>query len=126
MHTHKTATDTLNTQTNANESTNEASSTQTNEQWGNTPIWIRGNSETGFYATIGNYRITEPHAHFDEIVNMLYHPKLELIMTLISTMIEANEKFNNITALQHLNTIKERQNEMQEQAARISQQNQQK
>lgn len=52
----------LNTQLNAEESPTKQKSSELveREQIVDTPFWIIGNKETGYFLTMGKYRLTEP------------------------------------------------------------------
>lgn len=91
MQAFKTATEQLNTQNNVEKSTTTTSSTLIeNEPYGNTPIWIRGNKENGYFATIGNYKITGNFVEKENLINALDKPDLELIIKIQTVMIDAS------------------------------------
>lgn len=84
----KTGMEQLNIQNNVEEST-KTTSLQTNEQYGKTPLWIRGNDDTGYYVTIGAKRITDPYITKENVIKLLKKPDLELILNLIVTVSES-------------------------------------
>lgn len=93
MSTSKTATEQLHTQTNAEGSTKATSSLkQVNEEYDDSGIWVRGNDETGYTATIGNYRITDIQKTSAEVVNYLNTPDAGLIARIFGALIECWEK----------------------------------
>lgn len=89
MSTSKMATEQLHTQQNAEESINQTSSTQLvhNKQWGDSPLWIRGNEE-GYFITIGNQRISDKYIIKEALESILPHPETVTILlnAAISTM----------------------------------------
>lgn len=97
---YKTATELLSTQNNTEKSTNEDCSTipnsstpsQINEQYGKTPIWVRGNYENGFFATMGKYRITPVLEEMSEVYDMLINCDAETVINIFCNMIMAHEE----------------------------------
>lgn len=100
MSASKTATGLLNTQNNGNEPTQETSShQQTNEQFENSGVWIRGNADTLWYGTCGNYRITEPML-YDDVKIELNSPSVATIMRLMIILMDAKEKYPKDTDIE--------------------------
>lgn len=58
------------------------------EQVENTPFWIVGNEENGYFLTIGKYRITEHRTSIDGVKNDLENKKWYIILTLIGIITE--------------------------------------
>lgn len=93
MSTSRTATEQLHTQSNAEESTKTTSSLkQINEEYDESGIYVRGNDETGYAATIGNYRITDIQKTSAEVVDYLNQPDAGLIARIFGALIECWEK----------------------------------
>lgn len=85
----KTATEQLRSQNNVEESTTGTSSTrqQVNKQLHkNSSVWVRGNDEDGYYATIGNHRITETAGTIEDIEDYVNFPDVDTIITIFLTM----------------------------------------
>lgn len=93
MSTSRTATEQLHTQTNAEESIKTTSSLkQINEEYDESGIYVRGNDDTGYAATIGNYRITDIMKTSGEVVNYLNEPDAGLVTKIFGALIECWEK----------------------------------
>lgn len=88
MHTDKMETESSNLLNNAKESMKNPSSRLTKGyRYKETEIWIRGN-EDKWCATIGNLRITNIEDTEEKILKILGKPTMELIMSIIATMID--------------------------------------
>lgn len=97
MYTNKTVGQYSNTEQNANESSKKTSSEkQVNEQIKDSPIWIRGNDESGYFATLGDYRITDENKDYDQVMEEVMMPDMPMICRIITVMIDSNERFKQV------------------------------
>lgn len=102
----KTNTEQSNSRMSVNEFTQQLYSaetktpTQLNIQIETTPIWIRGNDEFGYAATVGNYRITEIKQTAGEVEEEIRLPSIETICHILDAYICAREEFEKITKKQ--------------------------
>lgn len=87
----------MNIQNNAEESTTTAYSIQTNEEYAGTPLMLRGNEETGYYATLGAYKLTENFTTLDNLKNILNQTNIRLIIAIAMTIAQTEIKINEDT-----------------------------
>lgn len=88
--------DILNIQTNAEENQNSKNYSNNEiihrEQIENSPLFIIGNNIEGYFLTFGKYRITERKNTIVEIRKEIEEDKWNIIIRLISTMIEITDQ----------------------------------
>lgn len=95
MSTSSMGTEQTNTSLNVKEPMSELSSTelkQTNEQFQDSPIFIRGNEKSGYFGTIGQYKMTETYENLYDLITELENPSLALIIRIMTIMIESASK----------------------------------
>lgn len=102
----KTAGEQLRSQMNVEESTQTTSSTWTNQRITDSPLFIIGDDEQGYAVTLGKYRITPIYQTKEEAYLMGTNPNITTIISLIATMIEANEELNHTPIKPTKNKIK--------------------
>lgn len=93
--TKKTQEDILNTQNYAENDLSKESSSELihKEPIENTPLWVIGNKETGYFLSIHNYRITEIYNTIDEAKDRLKIESWNIIARLTGIIIELQKKF---------------------------------
>lgn len=84
MSKQQTQTELLKEQSNLeNESTNKESSSEEleyNKEYQETGIWIRGNETTGYYITVGNWKVSNIYTTPGEAKELLDNRNYDLIM----------------------------------------------
>lgn len=58
-----------------------------NEMYERGPIWIRGNEEGGYYATLGKHRVTDRRDTKEEVEEELTRKDWSTILTMVVTMV---------------------------------------
>lgn len=66
----------------------------------NTPIWIRGSEDEGFYLTVGDYVLTEKQESPGDCEKLLKNRDLNLMMSLMSAVFESTKDYENINKTQ--------------------------
>lgn len=102
----QTATDVLKSQTNTEESTQQISSElQTNEPFGDAGIYIRGNEDQGYFATLGSYIIVEKLPTAENVKNVLEKPDANLVAIIAAVAVESTITMEKVglTIEQYLN-----------------------
>lgn len=96
----------LNTQNNAEENTNNSNSSEIieREQIENSPFTIVGNQETGYFITMGPYRLHEPVATKEDVMNYLLRNTYNVILDMIIIVNEINK--NSKKSTQEEQTVK--------------------
>lgn len=80
----------LNTQLNAEETTNSNSQLIEREKVGGTPFWIIKEKDEWFLGMAG-YRITEKFQTMEGALNEIYHNEWMLIMHMVGVMLELHD-----------------------------------
>lgn len=111
-HTYKTATEILHSQQPTEESTTTASSTTTQSEelieahpYNDTKIVIRGHKDKGYFATIGNQRISDVKETVGEIEDLLDERDWNILMNIIAFILE--RVISESTIKEEINTIEE-------------------
>lgn len=86
--TNKTQEDILNTQTSAEEIHNDNSPLITHKKVEETPFYITGNNETGYFVRMGDYRLTEIHKTEEEAATELKTNYWHIIIRIVGAIIE--------------------------------------
>lgn len=69
---------------------------QTNEQWDEV-FWIRGNEETGYFATLGSYQITTKMETRNEVADELNQPSASTVIAICIAQSESREEYKKLT-----------------------------
>jgi hypothetical protein len=85
----------LHTQTNANEPLKENSNLITHEEIEETPFIITGSKEDGYFARMGNYRLTEYYKTPEEVIDEIAPFNWKNIVNVICAVIDVNKKIEN-------------------------------
>lgn len=87
----------------------EAVELRYDQQWEDTPIWIRGDAEKGYFATMGAHRITEAKETLYEVQDILRRKEWNVILNIVSVMTGAiaGEMWNTMKKEELEQTAKE-------------------
>lgn len=58
--------------------------TAVNEQYKDTPLWIRGNGKDGYFITMGNERISETFTNYEQAVSVVKRRDWNLLLNVIA------------------------------------------
>lgn len=81
--------DLLNTQNNTEETHNLNSKLIEREQMEDTPFWIIGNEETGYFGVMGKYQITEKFPTKEGVKNHIETKIWDIMMKVVSIITQA-------------------------------------